>query len=178
MAIIRVKHNNFEQVQDAINSSEARLDEWGGDDNRIKEPSWEYRYKYEAGLITPIITENKFKTVLELGSGPGSLSVLIQDAVPYDLTYHLVDKPCAKEYFDKNKLKGTFFIQDFSTALDTTILLPKYDLIICNDTLEHLYAPANVIRQCYHLMNDTSFFFISVPNWRMAHQFIYRDVHT
>ena len=177
MAIIRIKHCNFEKIQDAINSSESRLDEWEGtDSDRLLAPGWENRYQYESELICQIIKENNVRTILELGCGPGRLSNIIQTSISYSLTYHLIDKPYAKQYFDEHKYKGMFFVQDISTQLDISKLLPKYDLIICNDTLEHLYAPANIIRQCYHLMNDTSTFFISIPNWRMAHQFIYRGL--
>lgn len=175
MAIIRIKHCKNEIGFEVINCSEDRLDEWGNNDNRINELAWKQRYEYESNLISPIITENNFKTVLEIGSGPGSLSALIQTTVP-DIIYHLIDKPFAKQSFDEQNFKGIFFVQNFSTELDTSVLLPKYDLIICNDTLEHLYAPANIIKQCYHLMNDNSIFFISIPNWRMAHQFIYRGL--
>lgn len=177
MSIIRVKHCNFEQIQDAINSTESRLDEWDGNDvNRLKEPGWENRYQYEASLLCQIITENKTKTILELGSGPGRLSNIVQSNISYDLTYHLMDKPFAKKYFDEQKYKGTFFVQDLSTDLNIKDLLSKYDMIICNDTLEHLYAPANIVKKCYGLMDTNSVFFISVPNWRMAHQFIYRGL--
>jgi len=176
MAIIRITHCKNEIGFDAISNSESRIDEWkSGDDNRIHEPAWKQRYQYECNLISRIIIDNNFKTILEIGSGPGILSKLIQEKL-HDITYHLIDKPFAKQYFDEHGLKGKFFIQDFSVGLDTTVLLPKYDLIICNDTLEHLYAPANVVKQCYHLMNDNSIFFISIPNWRMAHQFIYRGL--
>ena len=60
--------------------------------------------------------------------------------------------------------------------MDTEGLLPRYDLIICNDTLEHLLAPTNVVKKVRSLMTRTSIFFVSVPNWRMAHQFLYRGL--
>lgn len=176
MATIRIKHCNFELIQDAIHNDESRLDEWGNGDMRIKDESWELRYQHEANLICEIIKNNNIKTILELGSGQGRLSEIIQTKTPYDLQYYLVDKPCAKKYFEENKMKGTFLVQDLSTNLDTDQLLYKYDLIICNDTLEHLYAPANIVKKCYHLLNNNSIFFVSIPNWRMAHQFIYRGL--
>lgn len=177
MSLIRVKHCDFELKFDAINYCESRLDEWNDTDiNRVKEPAWETRYQYESHLICQIINENNINTILELGSGPGKLSSIIQSNIPRDITYHLVDKPFAKKYFDEQNYKGNFFIQDISTHLITTELLPEYDLIICNDTLEHLYAPSNIVKTCYNLMNNTSVFFISIPNWRMAHQFIYRGL--
>ncbi len=176
MAIIRINHCDFEITQDAIASDESHLDEWQGSDvSRIHEPAWAHRYAYEAALIGNVLEENSFKTVLELGSGPGQLSHIIQQKFT-NLEYHLVDKPHAKEYFDNSNFKGNFFVQDMSVDLDITNLYPKYDLIICNDFLEHLYAPAKIIKKCYQLMNDNSIFFISVPNWRMAHQFVYRGL--
>ena len=177
MAIIRIKHCKNESGFDALNVDEARLNEWEGEDvNRINDPSWDSRYKYESDLLCQVITENNYKTVLEVGSGPGKLSNLIQSKLPSTLLYHLVDKPHAKAYFDAQKYEGTFFVKDIATDLDVSDLLPKYDLIICNDTLEHLYAPAKIISKFHGLMENNSILFISVPNWRMGHQFIYRGL--
>jgi hypothetical protein len=99
MAIIRIKHCDFEISQDAINSSEARLDEWGNGDTRIKEAAWEARYQYEASVICEIIENNNFKTILEIGSGQGRLSEIIQQRPIHELQYYLVDKPLRKKIF-------------------------------------------------------------------------------
>lgn len=177
MSLIRVKHVNFEEIFNVYTDSDTLdVNEWC-DSSRLKESAWETRYDYEASVISDVIGNNPtpIKNVLEVGSGPGVLSQKIQEK-RNGLTYHLVDKPYAEKYFNDNKFKGTFFVKDISLDLDKTNLLPSYDLIICNDTLEHLLAPTNTIRRFYELTTEDSIVFISVPNWRMAHQFVYRGL--
>jgi 2-polyprenyl-3-methyl-5-hydroxy-6-metoxy-1,4-benzoquinol methylase len=120
--------------------------------------------------------ERRPRKFLEIGPGPGVLSELIQKSIGYEVEYHLVDKPFAKEAFDRSKRKGTFFVKDISNGLDITSLLPSYDMVICNDTLEHLFNPSDIVQKMYHLIPKGGLFFISVPNWRMGHQFIYRGM--
>jgi hypothetical protein len=180
MSMFRVKHVDFEERFNVYTDSDTlHANEWE-DASRLKEQGWESRYDYEAEVIIDVIKGMAVKefgvnTILEVGSGPGVLSQKLQARLPA-LTYHLVDKPYAEKYFKDNNFKGTFFVKDISLDLDKTELLPTYDLIICNDTLEHLLAPTNVIKRFYELTTEESRVFISVPNWRMAHQFIYRGL--
>lgn len=175
MSVIRVKHVEFEKSFSAYNLDTLQRDEWENI-QRLDEPGWENRYEYESQLVADCISSKSVKTILEIGSGPGVLSQKIQQKISYSIEYHLVDKPFAKKYFEEHNFKGKFFVKDISLDLDTKELLPSYDLIICNDTLEHLIAPSNVLKKIYGLMNDNSLAFISVPNWRMAHQFLYRGL--
>ena len=177
MAIFRVKHNDFEQSFSAFNLDTLETNEWQNA-TRLGEQGWDNRYDYEAQMLKEIIIENRVETVLEIGSGPGVLSHKIQTLMPppKTLEYDLVDKPFAKKYFDEHKFKGNFFVKDISMDLDHTGLKLTYDLIIINDTLEHLLAPSNVVKQIVRMMNDKSTLFVSVPNWRMAHQFLYRGL--
>ena len=175
MAIFRIKHNNFEKKFDAFKPDTLEINEWEST-GRLIEQGWDNCYDYEAQLILEVIRENKVKTILELGSGPGVLSQKIQKLLPDAVTYHLVDKPFAKKYFEEHKFEGKFLVKDISMDMDTEGLLPKYDLIIINDTLEHLIAPSNIVKHIHNLMNTESTLFVSVPNWRMAHQFLYRGL--
>jgi 2-polyprenyl-3-methyl-5-hydroxy-6-metoxy-1,4-benzoquinol methylase len=177
MAIFRVKHNDFEQKFDAWHIDTLETNEWENT-TRLKEQGWDSRYDYEAQMLKEVIMENRVEKVLEIGSGPGILSQKIQNLMPppKTLEYDLVDKPFAKKYFDENKFKGKFFVKDISVDLDPTGLKLVYDLIIINDTLEHLIAPSNVVKQMVRMMDHNSVLFVSVPNWRMAHQFLYRGL--
>jgi len=182
MNFIRIKHNNFEETMNVIQNPYDSFDmnEWE-DFNRVEEPAWIARYQYESDLINNIINNNFPNStninILEIGAGIGCLSNLIQTNNPNkNIDYHLIDKPHAQKEFENRNYKGKFFVKDISIDLDTTDLLPKYDLIICNDVLEHLLAPALVVRKINFLMNTNSLFFVSIPNWRMAHQLIYRGL--
>ena len=177
MAIIRVKHLDMEtkfkvpEGADTLNTLE-----WAEADGRTSESGWQSRYEYEANIICNIINDNPPKTILEVGSGTGVLSQLIQNNITFKVEYHLVDKPYAKIAFEKNGNIGKFFVKNISYGFDTDELLPAYDMIICNDTLEHLFNPSDVVQKFYTLLNKNGICFISVPNWRMGHQFIYRGI--
>ena len=179
MGLFRIHHTkpNFEEIFNSDEFDTMHAHEWAGDSiDRIKESSWESRYEYEAMLINNIISENtNIKTILELGSGPGVLSQKILSKNP-DLTYHLVDKPHAEKYFIEQKFKGTFFVKDLSNSFDTDGLLDQYDLVITNDFLEHVLNPSIIVQTIYKLTNKDSIYFISNPNWRMAHQWVYRGL--
>jgi 2-polyprenyl-3-methyl-5-hydroxy-6-metoxy-1,4-benzoquinol methylase len=182
VGLFRIKHTKFEEQFTTDNFDTMHPHEWEGEAtqnggvNRLKEPGWEERYNYEALLINNIIKENpNIKNILELGSGPGVLSQKIQEKHP-NLNYHLVDKPFAKQYFDDHDFKGKFFVKDLSMGFDTTELLDEYDLVITNDFLEHVLNPSIIVQTIYKLTNKNSIYFISNPNWRMAHQWVYRGL--
>jgi 2-polyprenyl-3-methyl-5-hydroxy-6-metoxy-1,4-benzoquinol methylase len=174
MAVIRVTHLDFETKYRIPEGADTlNMEEWAGADNRINEAGWGSRYQYEAHLISTVMTDIKPKTVLEIGPGPGVLSELIQKQIGFEVDYHLVDKPFAKTAFESSQRKGKFFIKDISNGMDTTGLNESYDMIICNDTLEHLFNPSQIVQTAYNMIPKDGMFFISVPNWRMGHQFVY-----
>lgn len=149
--------------------------EWQGDDaERINEPSWQDRYKYESNLLTEVIKENNFKNVLEIGSGPGVLGQITLEKNP-TINYSFIDRIGAKEVFNKNKYKGTFYVKDLINDFDTSDL-KEYDFIVTNDFLEHIYNPSIIIQNSYKILKEKGMIFVSVPNWRMGHTFVYRGL--
>jgi 2-polyprenyl-3-methyl-5-hydroxy-6-metoxy-1,4-benzoquinol methylase len=175
MGLFRVQHNDFEQKFTMDDFDTEHTNEWE-DAGRLQEAAWQDRYNYEASLIFATLEQNpNIKNVLEIGSGPGILSQKILESHP-DLNYHLIDKPFAKKYFDEHNSKGTFFVKDLCNGFDKEGLLDSYDLVITNDFLEHVYNPHAIIKAVYELTHKDSIFFISNPNWRMAHQYVYRGL--
>ena len=165
--------NYGEQAVEAISPFE-----WADevDKSRIDEPSWISRYKYEAALLADVIKENNYKKVLELGSGPGMLAQYILELLP-DLDYSFVDKQTSKTIFEKRGFKGgKFYVKDLMHSFDISELDTDYDLIIANDFLEHIANPSHVMYQARNITKSSATFFISVPNWRMNHEFIYRGL--
>lgn len=175
MGLFRIQHNTFEQTFNINDFDTMHADEWK-DDQRLQEAAWQQRYEYEASLLSDVISNNThIKSVLELGSGPGVLSQKVLTEYP-DLVYHLVDKPYAAEHFSKNHYVGQFFIKDLSNSFNTDGLLSNYDLVIANDFLEHVFNPHIIIKTIHDLTSKDSVIFISNPNWRMAHQYVYRGL--
>jgi len=152
------------------------VDEWqpGASLNRVLERSWEQRYDQEADIITQIITTNNVKHVIELGPGPGVLCNKLLSRNDID-SYNLVDIEAAREANEKMNLGGVFHVRDLNNGLD--LELPnKIDLFIANDFLEHIQNPAKVVLDVKNLMTKDGLAFISVPNWRMGHAWIYRGL--
>ena len=175
MGLFRIQHNDFEQRFTMKDFDTEHSNEWE-DAGRLQEEAWQRRYMYEASIIQAVLNDNPhIKTVLELGSGPGILSQKILQQNP-QLEYDLVDKPFAEKYFKENNFKGRFFVKDLSSSFDTTGLRDKYDLVITNDFIEHVYNPHIILKTVHELTTPDSVFFISNPNWRMAHQYVYRGL--
>ncbi len=176
------RHKNIEQYKVweqsfhvYANADTLDVNEWV-DIDRVNEEAWQARYDYESNILAHFINETNLTNILEVGSGPGELSKFIHNKTKHELDYDLVDKPNAEKAFKELGYKGNFFVKDISYNIDTEGLKPSYDLIICNDCLEHLFSPSAIIQKFYHLITDTGFIFISNPNWRMGHWFLYRGL--
>jgi len=175
------RHPN-EQVARVHNADTKDMTEWAEHNqhnytiNRLEEQAWKDRYEHESNIISSIIKETEINKILELGPGPGVLAQHIYKAIGNDLEYHLIDKPVAKQVFEERKYKGKFFTKDMSEGLDIEGLDSDYHMVIANDFLEHVFNPSHIIRQAYHLLIDDGLCFVSVPNWRMGHNWIYRGL--
>ena len=143
--------------------------------DRIFESSWKERYEWEKDILVNIIKDNKCKKIIELGPGPGVLCNKILKEEP-NLDYHLIDIEAAKVANKKENLGGTFHVQDLTNDLDTSNLPDGSDLFIANDFLEHIQNPANVVLKAKSTLKEDGLAFISVPNWRMGHTWIYRGL--
>ena len=151
--------------------------EWSSEDSykRIFNESWELRYQHEAEILSLIINNNECKKIIELGPGPGLLCKKITTLCP-ELEYHLIDIKAAKIANEKENLGGIFHVQDLTNNLDNTNLPKDIDLFIANDFLEHIQNPANIVLQAKSCLKKDGLAFISVPNWRMGHAWIYRGL--
>lgn len=149
------------------------IDTYWDSDYDLDDPGgWEQRHKYESALISYIIKELDIKKVLELGSGPGNLATKIIDQTNVD--YTMVDGESALRAHKRRNNKGKLIVKDLFDSFDTTGLDTDYDLVIANDFLEHIRNPSLVLETVRKkLTTDTSWFFLSSPNWRMKHWFYY-----
>ena len=154
-----------------------RHEEWGHGDDRINEEAWQGRYEWEAAILLSIIEDKQITKILEIGSGPGKLADIIQKKSNRPLNFTLIDKPLAKESHIKNKFKADkFLVKDLNNSFDVSDLDKDYDLVIANDFMEHIANPSDCLINCYNVVTDNAYLFVSVPNWRMGHEFIYRGL--
>lgn len=142
---------------------------------RVDIPSWQQRYEYEANILKNIIKQYDFNKIIELGSGPGELGQKIMADID-ELNYTFIDQPGAKEIFESRSYKGRFEAIDLLNDFDISKLDRDYDFLITNDFLEHIYNPSIIVQRCYDIIRDNGKMFVSVPNWRMGHTFIYRGL--
>ena len=150
-------------------------EEWAGEDDRTEDPAWMNRYEHECRIILDICKQRNYKKIIELGPGPGILgNMLCEKNKEIEHTY--IDKKWAKYQFEKRKLKGNFVVKDLMNEFDISDIDKDYDLIIANDFLEHIANPSDVLYKAGLITKEKSGFFISVPNWRMGHNFIYRGL--
>jgi SAM-dependent methyltransferase len=151
-------------------------EEWGSPSSvsRIDQKDWQDRYEYESNLVTQIIKEHSVINILELGSGPGVLcnKVLTKNN---EVNYTLVDIESAKLVNEERNFGGNFIVTDLNNGFSIN-LEQKMDLFIANDFLEHVQNPAKIILDIKNNMNENGLAFISVPNWRMGHAWIYRGL--
>lgn len=143
---------------------------------RLEEQAWKDRYNYESDIVSSIINQTGINKILELGPGPGVLAQYIYDKVEGELEYHLIDKPIAEKVFLERNYKGKFFVKDMSEGLDIDGLDTNYHMVMANDFLEHIFNPSHIVRQSHKILVDGGLFFVSVPNWRMGHNWIYRGL--
>jgi SAM-dependent methyltransferase len=168
-----------EEVKHQFNNSNEWVDEpnnigLDGYECRIDIPAWQQRYSYESNILKKIIIENNYNKIIELGSGPGALGQKIMDNLTLDYTF--IDQPGAKKIFEDRGYKGNFFIKNLMNGFDVDGLRDDYDFLIANDFLEHIYNPSVVMQESYKIIKPNGKMFISVPNWRMGHTFIYRGL--
>lgn len=178
MAIHRVQTEaDFRNYGEARENHVTIPDEW--DDShgqtRIDDPTWIDRYKYEAEIINDICKRNGYTKIIELGSGPGVLGQCVIE-LNSEVDYTYVDKHAAKKVFESRKYTGSFHVKNLMDSFDLSGLDKDYDLVIANDFLEHIANPSDVMYKCRQITKDNSGFFVSVPNWRMGHDFIYRGL--
>lgn len=178
MSMFRTQNESNMKVVGENLVQENRSDEWLPESEnkpgRDLDPIWEERYQYESTVIRHIIQTHNVTKILELGSGPGRLSQIIQEKET--VKYHLVDKINAKKTFDLRKYSGKFFVKDLMNHFDVNELDDDYGLVIMNDFLEHIANPSNILSSLHKIMKKNGILFIGVPNWRMGHVFIYRGL--
>jgi len=176
MAILRTK--NEEGLNNYNKRYCERPNEWKEEAHtaRIDEYSWKIRYNSETSMILDVCSKNNCRKVLEFGSGPGVLGNNVIDNSNVDIDWTNIDKIGAKQEFKKRGYKGKFLVENLHNHFDIKNVDRDYDLIVANDFLEHIANPSNILSMSYDITKENAKIFVSVPNWRMGHTFIYRGL--
>jgi SAM-dependent methyltransferase len=95
-----------------------------------------------------------------------SLEILLDKLKVYELLM----------YHDVVEIEAGDMPLHLNNDLDTSNMPKDMDLLIANDFLEHIQNPANILLKAKSILKPNGRVFISVPNWRMGHAWIYRGL--
>lgn len=115
-----------------------------------------YTSIHRRGNLIPFLKQQKNKKCLDYGCGVGSHSIVLAE-LGNDIT--ILDVKGKALDFVCKRLKRRNIKFDF---LDEQSELPKnkYDVVICIETLEHVFNPASVLRKIYLSLKKGGLFYL------------------
>lgn len=125
--------------------------------NRI-ETSKKFQYDVYVKAVE-FATKNNSKTIVDLGSGPGTKIKMLFDTNKYEITF--IDQPNCQYIINKN-FPSSKFIPVNLESIDNKLAL-KADLIICADVIEHLHNPSALLNFIKNSLAENGIAFISTP---------------
>jgi len=155
----------YKRVDGPIEGTEHRgatVDQFEGSEN---EPRW----KVLEGFLKA--NPGKFKRILDYGCWIGHQTIRIANALPdsevvgYDVTARNIDlaNECREKYAAGKNV--AFKVWDEMEAPDKEVLLrEQYDLVICNEVLEHVLDPKALIVTVENLCRQGGTIFITTPS--------------
>ena len=114
--------------------------------------STDNHYRLAINEINKLRGAKKFR-LLEIGAGPK----MMEGFLPPNITYHSMDS-CPDFWktahtFNHDLNSGKFPIKNES-----------YEILVCNETLEHVMYPERVIEEIKRIAKKDAIFFFSIPN--------------
>lgn len=103
------------------------------------------------------------KRVLEIGCGPGSITKILAEQNNCQMIGLELDPEAIKKVkpFCEKVMQADLNSNDWPHLLDD---LPKFDVVLAADVLEHLYDPWTALKRMVPLMNEQGCIVISLPH--------------
>lgn len=108
--------------------------------------------------------------IIEIGSGSGILIESLKRFGPD--TWDLTANEFEEKRLERLKGKGIHFkLGNF----ETLTFEKKYDCIIMNQLIEHLYDPDTILKKCKEILNHGGIVIIETPNWDSADHYLFKN---
>jgi 2-polyprenyl-3-methyl-5-hydroxy-6-metoxy-1,4-benzoquinol methylase len=108
-------------------------------------------------------------SIIEIGAGSGILIESLQRFGPK--TWKLTANEFDMKRLTRLEGKGIFFkIGNF----ETIAFEEKYDVIIMNQLIEHLYDPDRILKRCHSILNPGGIVIIETPNYQSLDHQLFR----
>lgn len=125
-------------------------------------------------------TNLKGKRYLDVGCGYGGFPIAfamagVSEAIGIDINSELINLAhnLVKDY--SCPVQPNFLVCDILN-LDEKIKLGKFDIITCNDVIEHVSSPSLLIERLSTLLNNHGILYMEIPN-AFNYNMIFRDGH-
>lgn len=128
-----------------------------------------HKYEYQVALdadsgparVVRMVGENK--RVLEVGSGPGSITKLLATVSACQVTAVDIDADSLQKI---EAYCEHIYQVDLNNAAWTESLAQesKYDVLVAADVLEHVYEPLTVLKSMKGFLNEAGYMVVSLPH--------------
>lgn len=147
--------------------------------NKNEESNYADKYNYEhsprldAFVKQFYLEKIKEQRIADFGGGLGFLGSRLDKSNKY-WVFDGFDTPKDKYVCELNKFKCDLDYDKFSENYNMFYqTYGKFDISFCLETLEHLTNPYNCLTEIKKLTKKDGYIYISIPNVRMTHNYIY-----
>lgn len=143
------RKKRLEDMADRANTREYWNNLWSHPKRHIE--------KWAAARAVHLIRKYKVKSVLDVGCGNGRLLYMVKDLDCFGIDISDVAIKRLNEFYG---VPGEAMdIYDMDEKIKR-----KFDFIVCNHTLEHLYRDKWTVETCKKKLNKGGYFYCAVPN--------------
>ena len=130
-----------------------------------------YRHSWVIDILQRLVSENEFKTLIDIGAGPGIYAEFIKSlGVKYTSQDFMLILENERRY--PGLLDKKFQYQKMDITCDVLDIPEdkKFDIVLCTEVLEHVPDPARVFIKLSKLVDNQGYIVLSCPLISVMHQ--------
>lgn len=115
-------------------------------------------------------------TILDVGSGNGGISIAFgkhKNTRVFGIDLDTNRAKTSKIGAEEKKATANFFVAD---GLNLPFKTSFFDLIICNDVIEHVQKPQQLLKELHRCLRNGGFLYLCAPNGLSPYS-IFQDAH-